>query len=267
MGMTRDDRAEGQGPAVEVDRDGAVVTLRLNRPQVRNALTDEILELLCANLSRIDEDPATRCVVVAGSDRVFASGADIRTLASRTALELHFGRRAQLWAALRAVKVPLVAAVSGFCLGGGCELAMSCDLIVAAPSARFGLPETRLGLIPGAGGTQMLAQAIGKAKAMDVILSGRMLGAQEAEQAGLVSRVAEQDDWLAVAQALAAEIAARAPLANRLAKEAVLAGLAAGMDAGIQVERRAFAMAFASEDAKEGIASFLERRAPSWQAR
>lgn len=265
--MATSDRDSDDGPAVEAQRAGAVLTLKLNRPKVRNALTDDLLEEMCAGLRQAESDLSVGCVVITGSERVFASGADIRTLASRTALELHFGRRAQLWTALRAVRVPMVAAVSGFCLGGGCELAMSCDVIVATPSARFGLPETQLGLIPGAGGTQMLTQAIGKAKAMDVILSGRMLDAQEAERSGLVSRLVPQQGWLESAEALATEIASRAPLACRLAKEAVNAGLSSGLETGLQIERRAFAMAFASEDAREGVTAFIEKRQPRWQGR
>jgi enoyl-CoA hydratase len=161
--------------------------------------------------------------------------------------------------------VPLVAAVSGFCLGGGLELAMYCDVIVASESARFGLPETKLGLIPGAGGTQLLPRAIGRAKAMDVILAGRLLDAEEAERAGLVSRVAGSEEWRSVAESIAADIAARAPLAQRLAKEAATRGLSLGVDAGIDAERTAFALALGSADAKEGIDAFLAKRDPLWR--
>jgi enoyl-CoA hydratase len=211
------------------------------------------------------EASEVRCVVLAGADKVFASGADIRTLAAATPLELYYGHRAELWARLRRVRVPLVAAVSGFCLGGGCELAMYCDVIVASRGARFGLPETKLGLIPGAGGTQLLPRAIGRAKAMDVILAGRLLDAEEAERAGLVSRVVDQGEWRSTAEAVAAEVASRAPLAQRLAKEAATRGLSLGVDAGIDAERTAFALAFGSADGREGIEAFLEKREPRWR--
>lgn len=255
--------SEEQPIAVECGDGYAVVTL--DDPTNRNALTNEVLESIVAALDRLEADGETRCVVLAGAAKVFASGADIRTLADATPLELYYGRRAELWSALRRVRVPLIAAVSGFCLGGGCELAMYCDVIVAARSARFGLPETQLGLIPGAGGTQLLPRAIGRAKAMDVILSGRLLDAEDAERAGLVSRVVDDDEWRDAAEALAAKIAARAPLAQRLAKEAVTRGLSLGLEAGIDAERTAFALALGTTDAQEGIDAFLGKREARWR--
>ncbi len=250
---------------IAIERKGDFAILSLDNPANRNALTNEVLESMVAGIVDLEGDESTRCVVLAGSERVFASGADIRTLAATTPLDLHYGRRAELWAALRRVRVPLVAAVSGFCLGGGFELAMYCDVIVASRTARFGLPETRLGLIPGAGGTQLLPRAIGRAKAMDVILSGRLLDAEEAERAGLLSRVVDEDDWRGAAEAVARDIAARAPLAQRLAKEAATRGLSLGIDQGIEAERTAFALALGSADAKEGIEAFLDKREPRWR--
>jgi enoyl-CoA hydratase len=249
---------------ISVERKGDYAVLTLDNPANRNALTNEVLESIAA---AIDDQEASdaRCVVLAGADKVFASGADIRTLAAATPLELYYGHRAELWARLRRVRMPLVAAVSGFCLGGGLELAMYCDVIVASESARFGLPETKLGLIPGAGGTQLLPRAIGRAKAMDVILAGRLLDAEEAERTGLVSRVAGSEEWRSVAESIAADIAARAPLAQRLAKEAATRGLSLGVDAGIDAERTAFALALGSADAKEGIDAFLAKRDPHWR--
>ena len=250
--------------AILSTRSGAVVTLTIDLPEQRNALTDPVLAELVAALAEIDADPAVRCLVLAGSRSVFASGADIRALLRRSAAEVYDGDRAQHWDALRRVRTPMVAAVSGFCLGGGLELAMMADVIVASETARFGLPETQLGLIPGAGGTQMLPRAIGKAKAMDVVLTGRLLTAAEAENAGLISRLASPENWLETAQEVAATIAARPALAQRLAKEAVQAAFETGLQAGIGVERRAFAMAFASEDAREGLTAFVEKRDPSF---
>lgn len=254
--------AEEQPIAVERKGDYAVLTL--DNPANRNALTNEVLEAIAGGIDALEADGA-RCVVLAGAEKVFASGADIRTLADATPLELYYGHRAEVWARLRRVRVPLVAAISGFCLGGGCELAMYCDVIVASRSARFGLPETRLGLIPGAGGTQLLPRAIGRAKAMDVILAGRLLDAEEAERAGLVSRVVDPEEWRSTAETVAADIASRAPLAQRLAKEAATRGLSLGVDAGIDAERTAFALALGSADAKEGIEAFLEKREPRWR--
>jgi enoyl-CoA hydratase len=251
---------------IAIERHGDVAVLTLDNPANRNALTNEVLEAIAGGIDELEADGA-RCVVLAGAEKVFASGADIRTLAAATPLELYYGRRGELWARLRRIRVPMVAAVSGFCLGGGLELAMYCDVIVASRSARFGLPETKLGVIPGAGGTQLLPRAIGRAKAMDVILAGRLLDAEEAERAGLVSRVVDQEDWRSTAEALAADIASRAPLAQRLAKEAATRGLSLGLDAGIDAERTAFALALGSADAKEGIAAFLEKRDPDWQGK
>jgi enoyl-CoA hydratase/carnithine racemase len=245
------------------ERHGRVALLRIQRPEARNALSSELLEEMAARLAEVDADAELRCAVIAGSDRVFASGADVRALAEQEASEVYFGRRFELWDSLRRTRTPRVAAVSGFCLGGGFELALGCDLVVAAESARFGLPETGLGLIPGAGGTQLVTRALGKAKAMDVILSGRLLSAAEAEAGGLVSRVVGED-WLEQALAVATEIAARAPLAQLLAKRAVDEAFEASLESGLAHERGAFAIAFGSPDAREGIAAFLEKRSPAW---
>lgn len=248
--------------AVLVASSGRVGTLRLNQPDARNALSQEVLGDLVASLEAFDADPAIGCIVIAGSDKVFASGADIRLLAATSGTDAYFGLRGRQWQAIRRLRTPIVAAVSGYCLGGGCELALACDIIVASDTAKFGLPETGLGLIPGAGGTQMLTRALGKTKAMDVILSGRLLSAAEAEQAGLVARVAPAESWLADAQALAAEIARRPAAAIALAKEAVAQALDLPLEAGIEAERRAFAIALGTEHAREGLAAFLEKREP-----
>jgi enoyl-CoA hydratase len=255
---------DGPGARVVLALDGAVAIVTLDDPAGRNSLRDETLRELSRHLSELDRDPAVRCIVISGSDRVFASGADIRALLDRSAREIHESDRARCWETLRAVRTPLVAAVSGFCLGGGCELALTADIVIASETARFGLPETGLGLIPGAGGTQLLPRAIGKAKAMDLVLTGRLLDAHEAERAGLVSRVVGAGDWLTVALSVAAEIAARPPLAQRLAKEAVAGAGEMALSAGIDAERRAFMTAFGDPDAREGMSAFLEKRPPRW---
>jgi enoyl-CoA hydratase len=246
--------------------EGHVATLRINRPEQRNALSTELLESLAAAVERHDRDPAIRCVVLAGSAKVFASGADLRTLQDADPLEHYVGARVRAWAMIRRARTPMVAAVSGFCLGGGLELAMSCAVIVAADSARFGQPETMLGLVPAAGATQRLPAAIGRAKALDMILTGRLLDAAEAERFGLVSRVVAQDAWTDEVRDVAAAIAARGPLAQRLAWETVEAASDVPFAAGLALERRAFAMALSSPQAREGIGAFLQRRTPSWDA-
>ncbi len=254
-------------PGVIVEAADGVAVLRIDNAEQRNALSDDVLRALVGALRRADGDPETRCIVLAGSAKVFASGADVRALLERTPLESYDGDRAQLWAELRRVRTPLVAAVSGLCLGGGCELAMIADVVIASETARFGLPETQLGLIPGAGGTQLLPRAIGKAKAMDMVLTGRLLSAEEAEAAGLVSRVVGADEWLDRATDVARTIASRPAVAQRLAKEAVQTADETPLQSGIGAERRAFAMAFASEDAREGLTAFVEKRTPTWRHR
>ena len=196
---------------VLVEREPPIAVVRLNRPEARNALSDALMDELVARLSELDADDEVRCIVLAGDERAFAAGADIAELAAATAVELYQAPRVARWDAIRKLSTPLVAAVSGWCLGGGCELAMTCDLIVASDTARFGQPETGLGIIPGAGGTQRLARAVGKALAMDMVLTGRVLSAEEARSAGLVARVVAKEAWLDEARRVASEIAARAP--------------------------------------------------------
>jgi enoyl-CoA hydratase len=239
----------------------------LNRPQQLNALSDALMDELVGALRPLDAEPEVRCIVLGGSERAFAAGADIGELADTSAIELYSARRVERWDAIRSLRTPLVAAVSGFALGGGCELALSCDLIVASETAVFGQPETGLGIIPGAGGTQRLTRAVGKALAMDMILSGRRLSAREALGAGLVSRVVAREAWLAEAKRLAAAIAAKSPLANRLAKEAVDAAFEGPLSLGLDYERRALALSLASDDAREGLTAFTEKRRPEFGGR
>jgi len=252
---------------VLVERDGAIAVVSLNRPDALNALSDELMEQLVTTLQELDRDDAVRAIVLGGSERAFAAGADIGELAQTSAIELYYQRRVERWDAIRGLWTPLVAAVSGFCLGGGCELAMSCDLIVASETARFGQPETGLGIIPGAGGTQRLTHAVGKALAMDVILSGRRLSAREALAAGLVARVVPREAWLEEAKRVALEVAAKGPVATRLAKESIDRAYETTLRAGLEAERRALYLAFASEDAREGLTAFKEKRKPDFRGR
>jgi enoyl-CoA hydratase len=252
---------------VLVERDGPVAVVLLNRPDALNALSDELMDQLISRLGELDRDEDVRCVVLGGSERAFAAGADIAELATSSAIDLYYQRRVERWDTIAGLWTPLVAAVSGYCLGGGCELAMACDLIVASETAQFGQPETGVGVIPGAGGTQRLTRAVGKALAMDVILSGRFLSADEALRAGLVARVVAREAWLDEAKRVAKAIAEKAPVATRLAKEAVDRSFDSTLDLGLEHERRLLYLAFASEDAKEGLNAFLEKRRPEFGGR
>ena len=252
---------------VLVERDDPIAVIRLNRPKQLNALSDELMNALVGALRELDTDDEVRCIVIRGSERAFAAGADIEQLARASPVEMYYQRRVDRWDEIRALWTPLVAAVSGFCLGGGCELAMACDLIVASEKAKFGQPETGLGLIPGAGGTQRLTRAVGKALAMDVILSGRFLSADEALRAGLVARVVAKEAWLEEAKRVARDIASKGPVAIRLAKEAVDRAHEGPLTLGVEYERRLLYLSLASEDAKEGLTAFLEKRKPDFKGR
>lgn len=225
------------------------------------------MDELVGALRELDDDTDVRCVVLGGNERAFAAGADIGELAAATPIELYANRRIDQWDAIRALRTPLVAAVSGYCLGGGCELAMACDLIVASETAQFGQPEINLGIFPGAGGTQRLTRAVGKAVAMDMILTGRTLSAIEARDFGLVARVVPKEAWLAEAKNVGREIAAKSPVAARLASEAIDKAFEAPLSVGLEFERRAFYLARASDDATEGLNAFSEKRAPQWRGR
>jgi enoyl-CoA hydratase len=252
---------------VLVEREPPVGIVLLNRPEALNALNDEVMGLLVDSLEELDADDQIRCIVLGGSEKAFAAGADIGQMAEASAMDMYEARRIDRWDAIRRIRTPLVAAVSGFCLGGGNELAMACDLIVASETARFGQPETGLGIIPGAGGTQRLTRAIGKAKAMDVILSGRFLTAEEAERAGLVARVVAREAWLEEAKRVARAIAEKGPIAQRLAKESVNRAYESTLETGLDYERKALYLSFASEDAREGLTAFTEKRKPDFKGR
>jgi enoyl-CoA hydratase len=239
----------------------------MNRPKQLNALSGELMGAVVGALQELDADREIRAIVLGGSERAFAAGADIGELAAGTPISLYENRRIDQWDAIRDLRTPLVAAVSGFCLGGGCELAMLCDVIVASESATFGQPEINLGVLPGAGGTQRLTRAVGKAVAMDMILTGRTLSAREALDFGLVARVVAKEAWLDEAKRVAREIAAKGPIAVRLAKEAVDQAFETPLAAGIAFERRAFYLARASEDAGEGLQAFVEKRPPDFKGK
>jgi len=249
---------------VQSERHAAVAVLRLNRPEALNALSDEVLAALCAAFDVVEEDADARCVVLCGAGRAFAAGADVAGLRSLSAAEVLAGERGARWARLRASRLPVIAAVHGWCLGGGCELALACDIVLAAENARFGLPETALGLIPGAGGTQLLPRIAGRSLALEIILGGRTLTAREALAAGICSRVVVPEALEREAIALAVRIADRPAHAVRLAREAVQLASAEPLGTGLREERRLFALAFASDDAREGMDAFVARRTPVW---
>lgn len=246
------------------DRIGVI---QLNRPEVLNALNLRLMDELVHAVGTFDSADDIRVIVLHGNERAFAAGADIREMADAGAIEMLIRDQFAKWEKLKRTKVPLIAAVSGFALGGGCELAMICDMIIASETARFGQPEINIGVMPGAGGTQRLVRAIGKAQAMELVLTGKMMTAHEAMTAGLVTRVVATDVYLGEAMALAREIARRPPLSVRLAKESLLRSFETNLDGGLEYERRNFYLLFASEDASEGMSAFLEKRSPTWKGR
>lgn len=242
-----------------------VQLIKLNRPQARNALRNALLREVTEVLEQAADDPQVRAVVVTGSNRVFAAGADIKEMAALDAVGLWKDPRPTYWRAIRTFPKPLIAAVNGYCLGGGMELAMHADIIIAGEDAQFGQPEINLGIIPGAGGTQRLVRAVGKALAMKLILSGEFIRAREALTAGLVAEVTQPELTLKRATALAETIAAKSPIAVQQAKEAILAGFETSLSQGLELERKAFLFLAASEDRQEGINAFLEKRPPQFK--
>jgi enoyl-CoA hydratase/carnithine racemase len=252
---------------VETSVEERVALCRLNRPEARNALSPELMDELATAVERFDADSEVRCIVIAGSDETFASGADIAALRERTFQDALVHPSAAFWKRLAACRIPLIAAVSGWALGGGCELALACDLLVASETAQFGQPEITLGIIPGGGGTQRLARVLGKQRTMDLILTGRRIEAAEAQGLGIVNLVTRKKDWLDEALELARRIASRPPIAVRLAKQAVLAADETTMSAGLETERRLYELSMATEDRLEGMDAFLEKRRPEFRGR
>jgi enoyl-CoA hydratase len=241
--------------------------IQINRPDVLNALNIELMGEMLRALEEFDKDKETGCIIITGNQKAFAAGADIKEMASASAVEMYVRDQFSTWDKIRKIKKPIIAAVSGFVLGGGNELAMSCDMIIAAESTKFGQPEIKIGIIPGAGGTQRLTRAVGKAKAMEMILTGRMYSAAEMMDAGLVTKVTADELYLDEAEALAKEIASMPPIAVQIGKEAILKSFDTTIEGGLEYERKNFYLLFASEDMKEGMNAFIEKRTPKWSGK
>lgn len=250
-----------------VDRDDRVATITLNRPKALNALNTQVMNEVTTAAAELDADPGIGAIVVTGSDRAFAAGADIKEMASLSFADVFSSDFFAAWGKFAATRTPTIAAVAGYALGGGCELAMMCDILIAADTAKFGQPEIKLGVLPGMGGSQRLTRAIGKAKAMDLILTGRNMDAEEAERAGLVSRVVPADSLLAEAKSVAQTIAGMSLSASRMAKEAVDRAFETTLSEGLLYERRLFHSAFATDDQTEGMNAFSEKRSPNFTHR
>ena len=251
---------------VIVTREAPIATVQLNRPEVRNAISEQLMDALVKVLAGLDDDDAIRCIVITGSDRAFSAGADIKdNFVNATPVTMLDQDLTSKWEAIRRIRTPIIAAVSGYALGGGCELAMACDIIVASESAQFGQPEINLGIIPGAGGTQRLTRTAGKYVANELILTGRLIKADEARAIGLVAQVYPAASWLEDAKALARAIAEKPPIAARLATEAVDLAWNSTLDAGLEFERKAFYLLFATDDKKEGVDAFMNKRKPTFK--
>ena len=244
-----------------------VVLVRINRPEARNALNIEVRKLLSRYLTELSEDSTTRAVVITGNEKSFAAGADIKEMANLGTIEALQRGIHRLWQSIGSCRKPVIAAVSGYALGGGCELAMTCDIIVAGESASFGQPEVKIGILPGGGGTQRLARAVGKYKAMKYVLTGDMISAREAFDMGLVSEVVPDPEVEGRALDLARQLAALPPLALQLAKEAVLAGMEAPLSSALALEAKSLQILFSSQDQKEGMRAFIEKRKPKFEGR
>ena len=252
---------------IVVRKDEGYAVIQLNRPEALNALNIELMGELVEALETLDGDADVRCIVLTGNEKAFAAGADIKEMADATAVEMLMRDQFARWDRIRKIKKPLIAAVSGFALGGGCELAMSCDIIIASETAKFGQPEVNIGVMPGAGGTQRLTRAVGKYKSMEMVLTGRMITAEEAKEYGLVNKVVPVEYYLQEAKDLAQEVASKPPIAVRLAKEAVLKSFDSTIEGGLEFERKNFYLLFASEDQKEGMKAFVEKRKPRWKGK
>src|SRR3990170_1809223 len=255
-------------PTVVVTREPPIAVVQLNRPEVLNALNEELMDDLVRSLEALDADEAIRCVVLTGNEKAFAAGADIKqAFVEATPVSMLAQDLTTRWERIRRIKKPIIAAVSGYALGGGCKLAMVCDIIVASETAQFGQPEVNLGIIPGAGGTQRLTRTVGKYVAMEMVLTGRRVKADEAKAMGLVAHVYPAASWLDDAKALARTIAEKPPIAVRLATEAIDLAQSATLDAGLEFERKAFYLLFATEEKKEGVDAFVNKRKPTFKGR
>lgn len=252
---------------IDIKKTGRVVLVTLNRPDALNALNTEMMKEMVSELTPLDKDPGVGCFVITGSDKAFAAGADIKEMVSLDYMDLFYEDFFAAWRGIAQLRTPKIAAVSGYALGGGCELAMMCDFIIASKSAKFGQPEIKLGVIPGMGGSQRLTKLVGKSKAMDLVLTGRMMDADEAERAGLVSRIVENDKLLDEAMDAASTIASYGKASVMIAREAVDRALEGSLQEGLLYERRVFHSLFATEDQKEGMAAFAEKRTPNFKGR
>lgn len=252
---------------VNQEPDVKIAVVALNRPQALNALNFELMTELTAAFRAFAKDDSVNAVVLTGNEKAFAAGADIKEMATATSAEMLTKGYLEMWDELQAFKKPIVAAVSGYCLGGGAELMMVCDMVIASETAKFGQPEINIGVIPGAGGTQRLTRAVGKAKAMELILTGRQFTAEEALSMRLINKVVPVTSYLDEAKKLATEIASKPPIAVRLAKEAVLRAASTNLNDDVEFERRLFALLFSTEDMREGMNAFIEKRKPVWKNR
>lgn len=241
--------------------------VQFNRPEVLNAINMKLMEELVDALELLDKDNDVRCIILTGNEKAFAAGADITEMAEASSIEMLVRDQFARWDRIRKIKKPIIAAVSGFALGGGCEVAMTCDMVIASETARFGQPEINIGVMPGAGGTQRLTRAVGKVKAMEMVLTGRMMSAEEALRWGLINKVVPVEYYLEEAKAWAKEIAAKPPIAVRLAKEAVLKAFDTTIEGGLEFERKNFYLLFASEDQKEGMNAFTGKRKAEWKGK
>jgi enoyl-CoA hydratase len=241
--------------------------IRINRPEARNALNLEVRKLIGQYLTEMSDDDSVRCIVLTGNDKAFAAGADIKEMANASTIDMLLRGTQKMWRTIYACPKPVIAAVSGFALGGGCELAMTCDIIIAGESAKFGQPEVKIGIIPGGGGTQRFPRTVGKYKAMRYVLTGDLFGAKEAEAMGLISEIVPDAEVEKRAVAMAVQIAELAPLAIQQTKESVIRGMDASLETGLTLETRTLQMLFASKDQKEGMAAFIEKRKPKFEGR
>ena len=253
---------------IVVSKEGMIGVITLNRPQALNALSSKLVTELISALGEFEKDEEVRCLVMTGSEKAFSAGADIKEMAAMTAVQMTMsGHFFPLWDRVGRYPKPIVGALSGFVLGGGLELAMSLDVLVASETTQFGQPEIDIGIIPGGGGTQRLTRAVGKSKAMEMILTGKRIGAEEAKALGLVSRVVPKEAYLEEAKKVASEIASKSPVAVRLAKMSLNKAFEMGLGDGLDFERELFYLLFASEDAKEGMNAFMEKRKPSFRGK
>jgi enoyl-CoA hydratase len=250
-----------------VSKEAGYAVVQFNRPDVLNAINMKLMEELVDALEALDRDNDVRCIVLTGNEKAFAAGADIKEMADASAVEMLIRDQFARWDKIRKIKKPIIAAVSGFALGGGCELMMTCDIVIASETAKIGQPEINIGVMPGAGGTQRLTRAVGKAKAMEIVLTGKTFSADEALKWGLINKVVPVEYCLQEAKDLAKEIASKPPIAVRLAKEAVLKAFDTTIEGGLEFERKNFYLLFASDDQKEGMKAFVEKRKAEWKGK